>query len=239
MRLAILSLLAAGLLACGQQPEPAPSPDPDASVTAATPQAPAEPPDNPYTLRVGAGDFGAQTLLADLQTRFGTENVVVEDLPLGEGDTEAGAIIHPNDPSRRAYVHFVGGQIDATIAAIYIRDPESRWEGPLGVRMGMSLREVERINGGPLRFLGFGWDYGGTVSHWMDGNLARAFLAPGQLSLRLSPIDTDGEPWPDGYPIGDAEFSSDLEVIRALPPSVAEIGLVFIPPDETAAGEQQ
>lgn len=221
--LALLSVLAA----CARAPEPAESVDAaPPEVEPATQETPVE---SPFRLIVGSRQLHPAMGLAGLRERFGEESVVPGDLPLGEGETEPGAWIHPDDPSRRAAVYFVGGRLDGHLAAIQIRDPESIWEGPFGLRMGLSLTDIERLNGGPLRFLGFGWDYGGTVSHFLDGSLGRAFLDPGRLALRLvEPEQDEAEKLPSGYPRGDAEFPSDLAVLRQHPPKVGEFGLVFI-----------
>ena len=50
-----------------------------------------------------------------------------------------------------------------------------------------AIEEVEKINGKPFKIAGFEWDYGGYVSNWTGGSLGSAFLAPGQLAVRLAP----------------------------------------------------
>ncbi|HET8752808.1 MAG TPA: hypothetical protein VFM59_00490 [Salinimicrobium sp.] len=50
-----------------------------------------------------------------------------------------------------------------------------------GIKVGTSYDELVEINGGPISFYGFGWDYGGAVD-WEDGKMEntkiRVFLAP-------------------------------------------------------------
>lgn len=229
MRLLPLLSCLAVLSACsGSEPPPAPVP---AAAAAAAPSPPAVPEEDLYTLMVGGNGFRADMDLAALRQRYGADVVVEQQVPLGEGQSEPGAVVHPDDPTRRAYVYFVDASTAATISAIHVRDAGSRWTGPMGLRLGMTSVELERLNTRPFRFLGFDWDYGGYVSNWADGNLASALLAPGQLSVRLMPPElAEGEQRAQGYPAGDSEFTSDIPPVREQPPVVSEMGLAFVVP---------
>lgn len=214
-----LWLLALG--ACSEPPPPAPPPP-------APPPAPAAPAiaeADLYTLTVGGSGFRAEGGIAGLKKRFGDAAVRVENVPLGEGAEEPGAVLFGDDPTRRAVVYFVDGKVDGPLSAIYVREIESRWRGPLGLRVGMSSAELQQLNGRPFRFLGFEWDYGGYVSHWSGGVLENAVLAPGRIAVRLSaPSDA-----PEDYPRGDADFTSDVPTLVATPAIVSEFGLTFGP----------
>jgi hypothetical protein len=226
--------MALGLAACSPEPTPTLAPvAPTAPV--ATPAPPPVAASELYVLAVGGNGFRPEMGLAGLRTRYGESNVVEQAVDLGEGQTEGGAVIFANDPAHRAFVYFIDGNSANPLSAIYVRDVGSSWTGPFGIRIGMPSTELERLNGKPFRFLGFDWDYGGYVSHWTDGSLANAFLAPGQLSVRMEPPTlADGESLPESYPAGDGEFASDLPEVRSKPPVIAEFGLSFVPP-ETAA----
>ena len=52
------------------------------------------------------GDFSADTTLADLQNRFGADNVEVREIPGAEGESLRGVVLFPDDPGRRATVYF-------------------------------------------------------------------------------------------------------------------------------------
>lgn len=232
MRLTLLLCASLSLTACSEAPPP-PAPAP---ATAPAPAPVAVPEADRFLLLVGGNGFRPETTLADLRTRYGAEAVTTQPVPLGEGDSEAGAIIYPDDPARRAYVHFVDANPAGSISAIHVRDAGSIWTGPLGIRIGTTSTELERLNGKPFKFLGFDWDYGGYVSNWSEGTLASAFLAPGQLSIRLSPPElAEGTERAADYPAGDAEFASDLPAMREQPAVVVEMGLGFVP---AAAAEE-
>ena len=57
------------------------------------------------------------------------------------------------------------------IIAVDIFKPITKWKLPYGLKVGMSLQELEAINGKPLSFYGFEWDNGGLVFDWNKGNL--------------------------------------------------------------------
>lgn len=61
---------------------------------------------------------------------------------------------------------------------------DSDWKTAEGIAVGSSLAEVENANGTGLSFLGFGWDYGGTVTEWYGGKLEG-------LMMTLSPATED------------------------------------------------
>jgi hypothetical protein len=61
----------------------------------------------------------------------------------------------------------------------------STWTGPEGIRIGMTLDEVAKLNGQPFKLNGFEWDYGGYVVD-LKGKLASLPGGCG-LMLRFSP----------------------------------------------------
>ncbi len=63
---------------------------------------------------------------------------------------------------------------------IYVEN-DGRWKTGEGIEIGTSYEDLVAINGGPIDFYGFGWDYSGAVD-WKDGKMentnVRVFLAP-------------------------------------------------------------
>ncbi|MGE4072808.1 MAG: hypothetical protein AB7E72_16690 [Lysobacterales bacterium] len=225
MRLLMLLIPLLLLLACSEDPAPVVDPVPPPA-----PPKPAVPAEDLYQLAVGGNGFRPDMRMADLRARFGEDQVSAAEVPLGEGQSEPGAIVHPQDPARRAYVYFLDGNPESTISAIHVRDPESIWRGPLGLHLGNTSLDLDRMNGRPFRFLGFEWDYGGYVSNWVEGALSRLLLPPGQLAVRLAPpVLAEGVDLPKGYPRGEGEFPSDLAAVHERPPVVVEMGLAFAP----------
>lgn len=211
MSRATAALLGVVLAACSVE-APAPPPPPRAP---SAPVAPAPSPVRPPRAGVSAttaqpalqlpGAFARSTTRAELERTWGKANVrASQALPGAEGALEPGFILYPDDPARRAYVYVDdAGRLDT----VSVFDPESRWELDNGIRMGMPIAEIVRLNGGPFRFIGTGWDYGGWVSDWRGGRLAEATGAAVHRRVRLElgdDIDTDAD-----LPIGEGEFDSD------------------------------
>lgn len=173
-----------------------------ASTAARVPAAPVAPAASEYEL---PGDFAPGTDRATLEHRFGAANVRAGEVPGAEGETFHGIILFPDDPTRRAYLYFEDEQALRGLTTVGVFDMPSRWTLDNGVRIGMPLAELVALNGRPIEFAGFDWDYGGAISDWKGGRLQPATNAPVARSIRLGHADVEG----DAYPMGDATFSSD------------------------------
>lgn len=171
------------------------------------------------------GQLSAATTEAWLRQRFGDGNVRVADVPGGEGETSRGILLFPDDPSRRAYLYFQDAQQLRGLSLVRVMDPGSRWRLDSGIGIGTPLSTLVAMNGKPIRFSGFDWDYGGAISDWNGGRLEPAGDDPQRPLVRL----THGDAPPRSYPMGDAVFSSDDPRYPRLGDvvSVGEIGMSF------------
>ena len=70
-----------------------------------------------------------------------------------------------------------GGGGGTQPALVRARKSDAPWHTAAGVRIGITLPELERLAGAPVTFSGFGWDYGGGASWEEEG---------GRMGLRLS-----------------------------------------------------
>ena len=56
-----------------------------------------------------------------------------------------------------------------------------KWKSKSGIKIGTTYSELNKMNGKPISFYGFGWDYSGAVL-WNDGKLEngklRVFIGP-------------------------------------------------------------
>ncbi len=127
------------------------------------------------------GPYAQATTLAELQTRFGAANVKI--IEPATSDDERSVVLFPDDPSRRAYVRFYDDKALEGVANISVRDAGSRWRGKHGVRVGMTLAELQRLNGKPFSFSGFDELHRGWVrDQWspsIDGDEGR----PGKFDV--------------------------------------------------------
>jgi hypothetical protein len=207
MRLSLAAGAASLLLAaCGaRQPDaqPAAHADTPAAAPAGTVAAPPPPAPSPDVwLALDARVVAPADTLDALRARHGAANAVAGKVPGGEGEEFDGWILFPDDPARMAYV-YLDDTGHAASARVIDDTGLSRWRREDGVHAGMTLQELVALNGKPVRFMGFDWDYGGGVIGWNGGTLERD-PPLGGVTLCAS-CATQGD---DCYPVGDGEFDS-------------------------------
>ena len=108
--------------------------------------------------RVGAIVEGT-TRPADLARLYGAGNLRHESMDEpGGGQLHPGVFIFHGTPDMLE-VHFTedGKEID------YVVVSGKNWVSKEGLRIGSQVADLERLNGGPFAFYGFGFDYGGQV----------------------------------------------------------------------------
>ena len=152
------------------------------------------------------GPFAPGITVDALRARFGARHVRIAEVPLGEGDVERGVVLFPDDPTRRATLYFHDPDALLGLASVRVDDAGSRWRLEPGVRIGMPASALVALNGAPVSYLGFDWDYGGTVIDWHGGRLADSPLrAIVRLRLVRPPDTAPGF----AVPTGDGTFHSD------------------------------
>jgi hypothetical protein len=210
-----LLALALALCACGPRPQgdgtatqaapipPARVSAPTRALAEAASVAIADPvADRSYAL---PGEFAPDTGIRQLERRFGKDNVRIGEVPGAEGETARGVILFPDDPTRRAYLYFEDSQELAGLQLVRVVDEGSRWRLDNGIGIGTPLAKVVAMNGKPIRFFGFDWDYGGAITDWNGGKLAPAPDDPVIRQARLTHAEAPG----GSYPSGEGEFASD------------------------------
>lgn len=142
------------------------------------------------SLRVGP--ITATTTRAELDTLFGKENV--HDGNFEGGDVpEAATIVLADDPSAVLAVTW-DREHPSTVRICFINPGgPCRWKTASGIRMGLPIRELEKINGKSFQVASFGSDQRGTVVSWRNGLLERDPSACAHLLVRLTPaFELDG-----------------------------------------------
>jgi hypothetical protein len=153
------------------------------------------------------GSLGPLTTRLELETRFGKDNVREETFEGAEGDGSYPALVlFPDDPRKRLELVQDAGNPDAPVQELRVPSPDSVWHDSSGLRTGMTLSELVRLNGAPVSFYGLDWDYGGAVQDWHGGRLANAVDAPVFRRVALVARNGSGDVH---LPQGDASFRSD------------------------------
>jgi len=164
--------------------------------------------------RVGAIVKGA-TLPGDLARIYGAGNVTYEKVHLAEGEYRQGARIYRGTANGLELVFSADGK-----KIEFIRILGNGWKSGEGIRIGTTLAELERINGGPFKFLGFGWDNGGNISN--------AAKLPKGVIITLAPT-RNKESRQARRVTGDTEFSSRHPALKGLGVVVSGISVTFGP----------
>ncbi|MFT4180250.1 MAG: hypothetical protein QM612_12460 [Thermomonas sp.] len=153
------------------------------------------------------GTLHPLTTVAELQARFGKDNLGEETFPGPEGiGTYPALVIHPDDPRKRLELVLDADNKDAPIQSLRVSAANTLWHAADGLRPGMSLAELVALNGAPVSFYGLDWDYGGSVQDWHGGKLANTVGARLFHAVTLAPRDATGDA---KLPSGDAVFRSD------------------------------
>lgn len=171
------------------------------------------------------GVFGIDSSEARLIETYGADNVVTGIVPGPEGSEMLATTVFPDNP--RKVLQFVWWDEDALTDPSFIELP-SKLVAPGGVRIGMSLGEVEALNGEAFKLNGFGWDYGGAAG-FATGALADL---PGDCHLNLQ---FDPGASPDGVDtlpaMGDKELSSDDPLLARMDVRVYAMSIGYPHPD--------
>lgn len=215
MRYAILALLAPFVLVACDRTEPLKS----RPATAAAPARPA-------TTLACAAPFERTATAASLAHAFGGANVAEESVPGPEGAQINATVIYSADAARRIQVLWADETARAGLLSASTEqgapDVVPAVVGPLGLKVGATVEEVEAINGGPFALTGFDWDYGGAVMDWQGGRLGREAC---HVTVQFTPsADTYSSV------TGDTQFPSNSSSMRAARPRVARIGIGYPAP---------
>lgn len=137
----------------------------------------------------------------------------VTDIPGAEGITQKGVVLYGNDPRRRVEVFFYDDAL-TEVSTVLIRG-DSQWSGPKGLHLDSSLAEVETANEKPFKLGGFDWDYGGYVSDFNRGKLAK-IKGKCTFGVRFG-IPENGGPVAESIEGEKTLVSTDPAVIAAKP----------------------
>lgn len=137
----------------------------------------------------------------------------VTDIPGAEGITQKGVVLYGNDPRRRVEVFFYDEAL-TEVSLVLVR-ADSQWSGPKGLHLGSTLADVETANEKPFRLGGFDWDYGGYVSDFNRGKLAK-IKGRCTLGIRFG-IPENGGPVAESITGERTLVSTDPAVVAANP----------------------
>jgi hypothetical protein len=166
-----------------------------------------------YLIKPGkaVGDIGSKTTKAQLRNIFGAANVKDATLTRAEGEQVPGTIIYANDSKRRIELTWTK---KAVVQDVQIRGTTSLWHTAEGITLGTSLAQLEKLNGKPFKFSGFGWDGGDQILNWENGKLAVPLQGIwSALDMSRSPLPSEAD---QRALSGDRELNSSDVLKRKL-----------------------
>ena len=223
--------LTANYLALAQ---PGTSPARDAAAVPSYPleeEAVSKPPAAPTTPHTVAcsESFGKDSSHFKLAMNFGFRNVTATNVEAKDGTKVAASVIYPDDPQQRLEVWWKNAPSSGTY--LIVITGQSNWTAPGGLRLGLTLAELEKLNHKSFKLKGFDNNGVAAGSDWGGGELAS--LAGGckaGLSLRADPKVSAKI---IGALSPNKEYASSNPQMRAAKPTVSEI-LIGYPTDAPA-----
>ena len=221
------------------QPMPAPVSEPSAAprkkpsekrAAAAKPEAaktetakPGPSPAPAHAPRVGSfktvieckGAFAKDSGMLALAVAYDSRNMIFTQEKV-QGSDVGVTVVFPKDPKRRLEVWWR----NANRTGLYLIDiaGKSMWVAPKGLRLGLTLEQVEKLNHKPFKLKGFDADGVASVADWDGGELA---ALPGGCKASAS-VQAKDKSAAAALPAKD-QYSSDDPAMRALKPVVSEI----------------
>ncbi|SEP85519.1 hypothetical protein SAMN05428969_1209 [Devosia sp. YR412] len=173
-----------------------------------------------------AGVYGADSSEARVIETFGAENVVTGPVDGPEGSTYLATTVFPDDPERTMVFSWFDEDAKKDASSIRLSPSQT---GPFGIRIGITVAEVEAINGEPFTLSGFWWDYGGSAG-FDSGNLS-GVEGDCYVNLRFTPPDEVSGAI-DVTPIsGDVEVPSSEGLLEVLDVRVEQVSLGYASED--------
>lgn len=213
--------------------KPAPKPkaaaiDPDADTPDGTPKPappkPAQVAQPGHVVACSAGAFIKNSGHLRLAQTYGVHNVDFTEVAGDDGSTMMASVIYPNDPKKRLEVLW-DDDTERSGTRMVVIEGQSTWSAQKGLRLGLSLAALEKLNGKAFKLMGFERGGMAIVSDWNGGALG--LLTDGcRVGVQLKP-DPKTSPDTLSTASSDKEFPSNDPAIRAAKPTVGEIIVAY------------
>lgn len=117
------------------------------------------------------GVFAKDTNHLKLAVKYDSRNIAYTDVE-GPGHTRLKAtVLFPRDPKHRLEVLWNDEATRSNIQVISING-QSSWTAPKGLKLGLSLSALQKLNGRPFKLSAFGPERNASVLDWQGGALA-------------------------------------------------------------------
>jgi len=170
------------------------------------------------------GVFGRDSSHAKLAMAYQSRNVAFTQVDAASGAKVMASVLFAKDPKRRLEVWW-SKPATRTDTHLIVINGQSDWIAPGELHLGLTLAELEQLNGKPFKLLGFNKDGVATLSDWNGGQLA---ALPGGCKIGLSlRADPKASAAALAGAAADRAFSSGDSALRAVNPTVSEILVAY------------
>ena len=165
------------------------------------------------------GPFAKDSSHLRLAQIFGVQNITFTEVDGAQNSKIPATVLYPKDPKRHLEILW-SNEASRSGTRLVAINGQSTWTGPKGLRLGLPIAALEKLNGKPFPIAGFDQDNAGTALDWQGGALDKV---PGgcRLGVRMAP-DAKASAEAKAAAAGTTLMSNDA-VVRALNPKVAEI----------------
>jgi hypothetical protein len=169
------------------------------------------------------GVFARDSSHAKLAAAFRSRNVVFTQVDGASGAKIMATVLFAKDPRRRLEVWWTN-QASRSETHLIVINGQSDWIAPGQLRLGLTLQQLEQINGKPFKLTGFDKNNLATLTNWNGGEVA---AVPGgcKVGISLRPRTVAASAL-SAFP-ATGEFISSDAALRAVDPAVSEILVAY------------
>ena len=209
-----------------QVPEPPPAAKGAAKAAAKEPDKEAAKPSAAAAARVVtcSGAFAKDSTHVKLAMIYNTPNVAFTEVDGPENSKLMATVLFPKDAKRRLEVWWLNEAARSGTYLIIING-QSTWSAPKGLKLGLQVAALEKLNGKPFKLKGFDKDNSSTITNW-DGGVLGQLPGGCKAGVRLT-SDAKAAQEARQAVAGTGDFVSTDAKVRAVKPAVAEIILGY------------
>jgi len=171
-----------------------------------------------------SGVFAKDSSHTKLASAFQSRNVSYTQVDTNSGGKVTASVLYAKDPKRRLEVWWSKPASKSDTHLIVING-KSDWIAPGDLHLGLTLAELEKLNGKPFKLSGFDKDHVATLSDW-DGGALSALAGGCKVGISLRADAKAAAATLSGLPADRAFTSSDAS-LRAANPTVSEILVAY------------
>jgi hypothetical protein len=132
-------------------------------------------------------------------------------------------VLFAKEPKRRLEVWW-SNQASRSDTHLIVVNGASTWSAPSQLRLGLTLAQLEQINGKSFKLTGFDKNNVATLTDWNGGNLS---LVPGGCKVGISLRSRTASTAALGALPANREFTSSDSAMRTVNSEVSEILIAY------------